>query len=102
MSMHGTNADVGEGPQIVAAANKWILLRPVWDFFIHISCATCIFVLLALPAIFLNCTLDHMRTICSQIVVVALQIAEYSMLGADLTLFLVFLVKTTWRAAKAI
>ena len=73
----------------------------VAQFAVHVVVGTMVFCLLAAPAIGLS-ILVHLRTLVTDDVVIQLGIrcAEYALFGADLVLFVVFLIRSVIRAAR--
>jgi hypothetical protein len=75
--------------------------RVLWVFAVHVAIGTLVFVIIVAPAVGLGLLVDWMvARNHNPVVILAVRWAEYALLLADLTLFLVFLVKTTWRAIK--
>lgn len=81
--------------------------RPFWqvpaEFTLHTVVGTCIFVIIAIPAILLDIGVRGLEgRHISGVIKYGLKSAEYSLFGTDLLLFLIFLLKTAWRTAKAL
>jgi hypothetical protein len=71
------------------------------EFGVHTVVGTCIFAIIALPAIFLDFLVQKLeRNQFSVVVVYGVHLAEYSLFCADLLLFLTFLIVTGWRTGK--
>jgi hypothetical protein len=76
----------------------WI---PVRDFGLHTIVGTLIFALISLPAIALNLFVTWLeRFSISPIVTYGMEIAEYTIFGADLVLFVWFIVRTALKAGR--
>jgi hypothetical protein len=73
--------------------------HPVRDFAIHVTVGLLIFALIATPALLIDWCLARL-SIKTVPLVWGLRIGEYAIFGADLVLFLVFLVRTVWRTGK--
>ncbi len=73
----------------------------LWEFAVHIIVGTGIFLIIYAPAVGLNLLVKWMvSSDVNWLTVLLVQTAECSLIIADTFLFLVFLVKTTWRAIK--
>jgi hypothetical protein len=79
--------------------NLWV----VWDFAVHVAVGTLIFSLIAGAAIALDVFIIRRigRLGLDPFIVYGLKAAEYLVFIADLLLFLVFLAKTGYRAARS-
>lgn len=82
-------------------------VRPFWyvpaKFAWHTIVGTCIFAIIAIPAILLDLGVKKLEGFgVSAPVIYGVRTAEYGLFGTDLLLFIVFLVKTGWRTAKEI
>ena len=73
------------------------------EFLDHVVLGTLLFLLVYVPAVALN-VLVHWLCDAGYVdgVIVAVQFAEWALVIADTTLFVVFLAKATWRAANAL
>lgn len=72
---------------------------PIVEFGIHTIVGTIIFVLITAPALLLAYLHDRL-TFTSMVVGIGFRVGEYGLFGADISLFLVFLMRTTIRSAK--
>jgi hypothetical protein len=81
------------------------VVLPFWhapaEFALHALVGTCIFAIIALPAVLLDLATKKLEGIeASMVVIYGIKFAEYSLFGTDLFLLLIFLAKTGWRTAK--
>ena len=76
------------------------VFAPVIKFFIHSLVGTLIFGVISTPAVILNCYVERLSEMCSHGVIVLLTIGEYGLLIVDVSLFLIFLVRTGWVATR--
>lgn len=71
------------------------------DVFIHVIVGTFCFLVIVGLAVGLNLLVHLLEGWgVSNFVILVIQGGEYALLGADILLFIVFLVKTTWRATQ--
>jgi hypothetical protein len=84
--------------QVLERAAWWF---PLWEFAVHMFVGTAIFAMVYAPTVGLSLAVDWMgeKKINPRIVLVV-ECAEYALIVADSTMFLAFLVKTTWRGIK--
>jgi hypothetical protein len=77
-------------------------LWAVWDFAVHLIVGTLIFSLIAGAAIALDIMIVRRidRLGVDPFIVYGLRAAEYAVFVIDLLLFIIFLLKTAYRAAK--
>src|ERR1700733_2443349 len=100
---------MAEGPANVlsGAEDEATRVLPFWHvparFGLHTIVGTCIFAIIAIPAILLDLGVKKLEgSAVSAPVIYGVKIAEYGLFGTDLLLFLVFLIVTGWRTAKEI
>lgn len=75
--------------------------KVLWEFAVHIFVGTAIFILIYLPAVGLNVFIHWLTELnIGEWLVGVLYFAEACLVVGDTVLYLVFIVKTTWRAAK--
>ena len=73
----------------------------LWKFAVHIFVGTAIFVLIYLPAVGLNLLVHQLTELkIGSLLIWTLYFAEGCLVIGDTVLYVVFLVKTTWLAAK--
>jgi len=74
--------------------------KTLWDFLVHILVATILFGLIATPAVGLSFLIKWLETNqVSEVILIGLELMEYAIFFADIILLLVFLAKSTYRAA---
>ena len=91
--------------QLTTSATESRLARawwhPLWEFCMHVTVGTCIFVVITLPAVGLNYFVTWLASKgVDKPVISILYIAEYTLLVLDVALFITFLVRSSWRAFK--
>ena len=75
--------------------------HPLWEFCMHVIVGTCIFVIIALPAVGLNYFVTWLAgNGVDKPIIYILYIAEYTLLVLDVALFIIFLIRSSWRAFK--
>jgi hypothetical protein len=74
---------------------------PILDFAIHLAVGTAIFVLIAAAAVTLH-TMTNWLEPSSQYQLFGLQAAEHVMFTADILLFVIFVLRAAWRAARSL
>src|SRR4051812_9248725 len=77
-------------------------LAPLLKFFSHTAVGSATFGVITLPAVALDHYMSFLGTVASRSVTFILGIGEYSLLAADLALFLIFVVKALTVAGKEI
>ncbi len=70
---------------------------------IHITVGTLLFIVIYAPAVGLQLLVGWLASLeISYLLILVVQVAEYILVGADTALFVVFLLKTTWRTMRAL
>jgi len=73
------------------------------DFAVHVFVGTGIFVIIVIPAVILDCTIEHLQNIeVSQSLVEWIKIAKYTVFSADMFMYLLFLSNTVWTFAGSL
>jgi len=74
---------------------------PLWEFLIHVTVGTGIFVLIGTPAIMLDRLIHWLSTKnISIFIIYGLKFSEYTLFIADIILFFVFIARTAWRTLR--
>lgn len=72
---------------------------PIWEFFIHVSVGTILFVVIAVPAIGLSLSVFWLEQRgVSRAILWGLTGCEYLLFGVDLLLFFLFVLRQGWKA----
>ena len=75
--------------------------KPLHEFAVHATVGTLIFVIIAIPALLLNVCINWLSSRnFSPIVIYGLELAEYTLFGVDLLLFIIFLARAAWRTIR--
>ena len=78
-------------------------LWPAWDFAVHVTVGTLVFVIIASGAVALDVVIARLEPLgIDRIIMYGLKGAEYALFVTDLLLFLVFLAKTGARATRSL
>ncbi|MGI0120135.1 hypothetical protein [Zooshikella sp. RANM57] len=80
--------------------DKWWF--PLYEFVVHITIGTIIFVLIALPAIYFNLWIKSLEGVVDGPIVYALIGVEYFILIIDICLFAIHLLRSFMKAGKAL
>ncbi len=89
--------------EISESSRAAIWWHPLWEFCTHALVGTGIFLLVAMPAVALNLLVVWLADQeVDTFIIYGLHLAEYSLFAVDVTLFLIFLARITWRAFKDI
>lgn len=75
---------------------------PIWEFLVHAIVGTTLFLLIAFPAIGLNLLVDQFQTklTLTPSLIWTLHAVEYLILGSDLFLFAIFIVRSVSRTIR--
>ena len=77
--------------------------RVLWLFFVHVVMGSITFVLVAAPAVALDFGIKWLDTLSvDSIVLYGIKGVKYLLFFADVALFVVFIVRATWRSAKEV
>jgi hypothetical protein len=75
----------------------------IWEFALHVSIGVAIFAMVTAGAIGVHLVVVWASEFkLNGIVLNALEIVEIVVFASDILIFLIFIVKTTWKAIKAI
>jgi hypothetical protein len=75
--------------------------RVPWHFFVHIIVGTSIFVIIAMPALFLSIAVAKLEAYhADSVIILGLRAGEYALFVVDLVLFFVFLWRTAVRTSR--
>jgi len=70
---------------------------------VHVAIGTLLFIVVALPAIGLDYLVTELPKLgVSSRIVIGLEVAEYTLFGVDLILFLCAVFRTGWRLLKSL
>jgi hypothetical protein len=76
---------------------------PVYEMFIHVLVGTGLFLAFGLPAIFLNIAVAQLRIFnIDPLILDGLTFCEYVLFGLGVALFVIFSIRTAWKAIERI
>jgi len=91
---------MGTSARAAGGEAPWVSL---WRFAVHIMVASGIFLLVATPAVLLDFLVQWLTSLhVSAVVIVGLQLAEYTLFGVDVFLLIAYAIRTGWRTMKAL
>jgi hypothetical protein len=74
---------------------------PLWEFCVHVTVGTSMFILIALPAVGLNLLVTLLPQIgASKVIVLGMTSCEYLLFGADIVLFAIFIFRQACKGAR--
>jgi hypothetical protein len=86
---------MADGAESHAVSESWWL--PLWEFFVHTTIGTGIFLVITAPAVGLNLLVKHLATYGTDwYIIFGLTVAEYCLFLVDILLYLAFLGRTGW------
>jgi len=89
----------GEPPAPPAGPRRWSM--PLWTFLGHVLGGCAVFMLIAIPAVLLNLLVTRLAGLqISPTLLIMIEVAEYTLVGVDVGLFVVFILKTAWRTIR--